>query len=87
MNSALRIKKISWHLNQNLKIFTKFSRTCSNQTTEEKFSENTSKQGGYAKAFKKFETELNTENKDEKPRKTFASLLRNSNFIDVSREK
>lgn len=39
------------------------------------------KVGGYAKAFDKFE-QINTE-EPEKPQ-TFASLLRNSKFIDVS---
>lgn len=41
-----------------------------------------STQGGYAQAFERFETLSNKE--VEKPNQNFASLLRNSKFIDVN---
>lgn len=43
-----------------------------------------SKEGGYAKAFRKFETQLKEENEPKEDNVSFASLLRNSNFIDVN---
>lgn len=46
----------------------------------------TSKTGGFAQAYEKF-TELPNEKKEETPKENvpFATLLRNSKFIDVSK--
>lgn len=84
MNSVLKISRFTSRFNKNLKLNIKCSRTCSTETTE-KTNENLSKVGGYAKAFKKFETQLNEKDVTEiQAPKTFSALLRNSNFIDVT---
>lgn len=77
MNSLLKISKLSSRVNNKFKLLSFSKRACSIETTD-----NVSKEGGYAKAFKKFEAQLTEENKV--PDKTFSALLRNSNFIDVS---
>nr|XP_029719647.1 28S ribosomal protein S28, mitochondrial-like [Aedes albopictus] len=51
------------------------------QAVEEKLSEDR-KLGGFAKAFEKHATPLADKGKDE-PSKTFASLMRNSKFVDL----
>lgn len=65
-------------LNNNISRLWKNSAYFCNKPTEENDAK---PPGGYAKAFEKFET-LNAP-VEEKPA-TFASLLRNSKFIDVS---
>ncbi|KAJ3662943.1 hypothetical protein Zmor_007257 [Zophobas morio] len=57
----------------------KCARTLSSEASGEKPPD--SKLGGYAQAFEKFET-LKTEESKEPPQ-TFASLLRNSKFVDL----
>lgn len=58
-------------------IVTRFLCTAPSETTTP-----TDKQGGYAKAFTKFEN-LDSEQKVQEPIQTFASLLSNSKFVDV----
>lgn len=74
-------------IRQSLKKLTTYSRNisnvrllCSESPNTESSKESTKHQGGYAKAFEKFD-QINRP-VDDQP-KTFASLLRNSKFVDL----
>lgn len=81
MNSVVKIITHSSRISRNLNAISSTRRLF---CTEAEKPKPDIKEGGYAKAFKKFEKQLEEENKTVEENLTFSALLRNSNFIDVS---
>lgn len=83
MNSIIRT---NFHNNKNLlKLLQPIIISLRTNTTDgtSETSDTISKKGGYAKAFDKFEAQLNEPQKKTIQNKSFAHLLRHSKFIDV----
>lgn len=81
MNTLIRTSFQTKNFKELIKIVRNNRRTLSTETTNENSSDN--KKGGYAKAFDKFEAQLNKQEENVIENRTFATLLKNSKFIDV----